>query len=71
MLWPPPSGTAEPLHQRGDGARVSGADDRVEIADVDSQLERVRRDDGEESPARRRRSMSRRSLGQIAAAVAP
>ena len=43
-----PARAPEPLPEPGDGAWVTSADDRIEITDVDAELERVRGNDGED-----------------------
>ena len=65
-----PAGPAELLPRRGDRARVAGQDRRVEPADVDAELERVRRDDAEDL-AVAQAALDRPPLRrQIAAAIA-
>ena len=64
------TGPADLLPRRGDGARVAGEDRHVEAADVDAQLERVRRDDAEDL-AVAQAALDRPPLRrQVAAAVA-
>ena len=55
---PPPH-----LTQAGNGAREGDADRRVELADVDAELERIRRDHRKQPPAASRPSISRRCCG--------
>ena len=52
-------GAAPHLAQRGDGARERHADRRVEVADVDAELERVGGDDGEQVALRPAAARSR------------
>src|SRR2546429_2292511 len=44
----PPPGSAPLLAQAGDGAGERDRDRRLEVADIDSQLERARRDDAQQ-----------------------
>ena len=65
----PPPGAAPHLAQAGDGSRERDADRRVELADVDPQLERVGRDDAEQLAARQRGLDLAPLLGRVAGAV--
>ena len=67
---PAPPGAPEALPGRGDRARVAGADDGVEPADVDAELERVGRDDAEDLAGAQLPLDLAALLGQVAAAVA-
>ena len=63
-------GPADLLPRRRDRARVTGQDRHVESADVDPELERVRRDDAEDL-AVAKAALDRSPLeGQVAAAIA-
>ena len=65
-----PARPSELLPRRGHRARVAGEDRHVEPADVDAELERVRRDDAEDL-AVAQAALDRPPLGrQVAAAIA-
>src|SRR5205823_4755513 len=58
------------LPRRGDGARVAGQDGRVQTADIDSQLERVRAHDAEDVAAAEAGLDVASLRGQVSAAIA-
>ena len=65
----PPARAPPHLPQAGDGARERHADCSVQVADVDSELERVRRDDGEQvAPGEARLDLAA-LLGRVAGPV--
>src|SRR5262245_117052 len=69
LLAPP--GTTELLPRRRDGAGIAGEDGGIEAADVDAELQRVRRHDAEDL-ALAQALLDRASLRrQVAAAIAP
>src|SRR5690606_7002034 len=64
-----PAAAPEALPERGDAARVAGADDRVEAADVDAELERVGRDHATNAAAAQPALDAAAGVGEVAAAV--
>ena len=65
----PTTGPAGLLPRRGDGARVAGDDARIEAADVDAELERVRRHDALHVAVAEPPLDAPSLLGQVATAV--
>ena len=69
LSLPAPPRAAEALPRRRDRARVPGAHDGVELADVDPELEGVRGDDAEDLARAQPPLDVAPLLGQVAAAV--